>query len=126
MSPHIRYSSVVRRWFAHNALLTPANRLAEYILIAPTPDIRTVFVKIVVFFCHFAVNDEPLPGFDGSNLCEQVLLAALSLLKCEAAEHGKHLPHFFSMFITYANLGIQEKHQLLKVSYEDFHQFLFL
>lgn len=115
MSPHIRYSPAVRRWFAQNALLTPASRLGEYILMAPTPDIRTVFVKLVVYFCHFAIPDEPLPGFDGSNLCEQVLVAVLSLLKCEAAEHGKHLPQFFGLFISYAGLGIGEKHQLLKV-----------
>lgn len=116
MSPHIRHSAAVRRWFAENALLSPSSRLAEYILVASSPDIRTIFVKIVVFFCHFASKDDPLPNFDGSNLCEQVLIAVLSLLKCEAAEHGKHLPHFFSMFITYAGLGIQEKHQLLKVT----------
>lgn len=112
---HIRVSPNVRRWFAANVLLNPACRLGEYILVAPSPEVRTVFVKLVVFFCHFAINDEPLPNFDGTNLCEQVLIAVLSLLKSEVAEHGKHLPHYFSLFSMYAGLGIQEKHQLLKV-----------
>jgi Domain of unknown function (DUF3517) len=116
ISPHIRNSAVVRRWFAQNALLSPQNRLAEYILVASSLDIRAVFVKIIVFFCHFASQDEPLPNCDGSNLCEQVLLAVLKLLVCEAADYGKHLPHFFNLFVTYALLGVHERHQLLKVS----------
>jgi ubiquitin carboxyl-terminal hydrolase 9/24 len=115
ISPHIRHSAVVRRWFAQNALLSPQNRLAEYILVASSLDIRAVFVKIIVFFCHFASQDEPLPNCDGSNLCEQVLNAVLSLLICEAADYGKHLPHFFNLFVTYALLGVHERHQLLKV-----------
>lgn len=115
ISPHIRHSVLVRRWFAQNALLSPPNRLAEYILVASSLDIRTIFVKIVVFFCHFASQDEPLPNYDGSNLCEQVLLAVLKLLICEASDYGKHLPHFFSLFLTYAGLGVHERHQLLKV-----------
>jgi ubiquitin carboxyl-terminal hydrolase 9/24 len=117
ISPHIRHSAVVRRWFAQNSLLSPQNRLAEYILIASSIDIRAVFVKIIVFFCHFASQDEPLPNLDGSNLCEQVLLAVLQLLVCEAADYGKHLPHFFNLFVTYALLGVHERHQLLKVSF---------
>lgn len=106
----------MRSWFAQNALLNPPTRLAEYILIAPSPEVRAVFVKLVVFFCHFAINDDPIANFEGSNLCEQVLISVLSLLKGEVAEHGKHLPHYFSLFCMYAGLGLQEKHQLLKVS----------
>ncbi|GAB0088843.1 Probable ubiquitin carboxyl-terminal hydrolase FAF [Sergentomyia squamirostris] len=113
---HIRHSAVVRNWFAQNALLNPPTRLAEYILVAPSPEVRAVFVKLVVFFCHFAINDDPLPGFEGSNLCEQILINVLSLLKGEVAEHGKHLPHYFSLFCMYAGLGLQEKHQLLKLN----------
>lgn len=120
ISTHIRYSKLVRRWFAQNALLNPPERLAEYILIASPLDIRTVFVKIVVFFCHFASQDDPLPNYNGSNLCEQVLLQVLSLLVCDAQDYGKHLPHFFSLFLTYAGLGVQERHQLLKVKFVPF------
>lgn len=84
---------------------------------APSPDVRTVFVKLVVFFCHFAINDEPLIGYEGSNLCEQVLISVLRLLKSEAADYGKHLPHYFSLFSMYVGLGTREKQQLLKVIY---------
>lgn len=62
------------------------------------------------------MNDEPLPGYEGANLCEQILIAVLTLLKCEVSEHGKHLPHYFSLFSMYVGLGVKEKHQLLKVS----------
>lgn len=77
-----------------------------------------MFVKLVVFFCHFAINDKPLPEHEGSNLCEQVLIAVLNLLKSEVVENGKHLPHYFSLFSMYAGLGTQEKHQLLKVIFK--------
>uniref|UniRef100_A0A1A9ZPQ2 ubiquitinyl hydrolase 1 n=1 Tax=Glossina pallidipes TaxID=7398 RepID=A0A1A9ZPQ2_GLOPL len=116
LSHHIRFSSTIRKWFASNALLSPPSRLGEYILMAPSPEVRTVFVKLVVFFCHFAINDEPLPGYDGSNLCEQILISVLKLLKCEVADHGKHLPHYFSLFSMYVGLGIHERQQLLKLN----------
>lgn len=105
----------MRKWFASNALLNPPSRLGEYILMAPSPEVRTVFVKLVVFFCHFAINDEPINNLEGSNLCEQILVSVLRLLKCEVADHGKHLPHYFSLFSMYVGLGLQEKQQLLKV-----------
>lgn len=106
----------MRKWFANHALLSPPSRLGEYILMAPSPEVRTVFVKLVVFFCHFAINDEPLAGYDGANLCEQVLISVLRLLKSEAADYGKHLPHYFSLFSMYVGLGTREKQQLLRVS----------
>ncbi|EDV30356.1 uncharacterized protein Dana_GF22987, isoform A [Drosophila ananassae] len=116
LSHHIRSSALVRKWFANHALLSPPSRLGEYILMAPSPEVRTVFVKLVVFFCHFAIHDEPLPGFDGANLCEQVLISVLRLLKSEAADYGKHLPHYFSLFSMYVGLGTREKQQLLKLN----------
>ncbi|XP_037946182.1 probable ubiquitin carboxyl-terminal hydrolase FAF isoform X2 [Teleopsis dalmanni] len=116
LSHHIRYSSTVRKWFAQNALLNPPTRLGEYILTAPSPEVRTIFIKLVVFFCHFAITDDPIPNYEGKNLCEQVIISVLRLLKCEVADHGKHLPHYFSLFSMYAGLGIQEKQQLLKLN----------
>ncbi|XP_075145926.1 ubiquitin carboxyl-terminal hydrolase-like faf isoform X2 [Haematobia irritans] len=116
LSHHIRFSSTVRKWFASNGLLNPPTRLGEYILIAPSPEVRTVIVKLVVFFCHFAINDEPLAGYEGNNLCEQILISVLKLLKCEVADYGKHLPHYFSLFSMYVGLGIHEKQQLLKLN----------
>ncbi|XP_037709570.1 probable ubiquitin carboxyl-terminal hydrolase FAF isoform X2 [Drosophila subpulchrella] len=116
LSHHIRSSALVRKWFANHALLSPPSRLGEYILMAPSPEVRTVFVKLVVFFCHFAINDEPLTGYDGANLCEQVLISVLRLLKSEAADYGKHLPHYFSLFSMYVGLGTREKQQLLRLN----------
>ncbi|XP_055852640.1 probable ubiquitin carboxyl-terminal hydrolase FAF isoform X2 [Episyrphus balteatus] len=116
LSLHLRHSPTVRRWFANNALLNPPGRLAEYILVAPSPEVRTVFVKLVVIFCHFAINDEPLPNIEGTSLCEQILISVLKLLKCEVADHGKHLPHYFSLFNMYAGLGNKEKLHLLKLN----------
>lgn len=115
MSQHIRISAAVRQWFAANVLLNPPTRLSEYILVAPSPEIRSMFGKLVVFFCHCAPNDDPLPGYEGSNLCEQVLIAVLSLLKGEVADNGKHLPQYFNLFSLYASLGLHEKQQLIKV-----------
>ncbi|XP_068152261.1 probable ubiquitin carboxyl-terminal hydrolase FAF isoform X1 [Drosophila tropicalis] len=116
LSHHIRSSALVRKWFANHALLSPPSRLGEYILMAPSPEVRTVFVKLVVFFCHFAINDESLPGYEGSNLCEQVLISVLRLLRSDAADYGKHLPHYFSLFSMYVGLGLREKQQLLKLN----------
>lgn len=116
LSLHLRHSSAVRRWFANNALLNPPGRLVEYILIAPSPEVRTVFVKLVVIFCHFAINDEPLPNIEGTSLCEQILIGVLKLLKCEVADYGKHLPHYFSLFNMYAGLGKKEKIHLLRLN----------
>jgi len=99
LSHHIRSSALVRKWFANHALLSPPSRLGEYILMAPSPEVRTVFVKLVVFFCHFAINDEPLTGYDGANLCEQVLISVLRLLKSEAADlvSGRISSEFFTL-----------------------------
>lgn len=116
LTSHIRYSSIVRRWFAQHTLLNPPTRLGEYILVAPAPEVRAVFVKLVVFFCHFALHDDPIPGFEGTNLCEQILISVLKLLNSEVSEHGKHLPHYFTLFSMYAGLGVAEKHQLIKLN----------
>lgn len=115
---HIRHSALVRRWFAEHTLLNPSTRLGEYILIAPSPELRNVFVKLIVCFCHFSINDEPIDDLHlgGDNLCEQILMCALHLLKTDVPDHGKHLTQYFTLFSTYAGLGIQQKHQLLKLS----------
>ena len=49
-----------------------------------------------------------------NTLADHLLQTVLSLLFTEAAEHGRHLPQFFSMFVMYASLGVAEKTQLLK------------
>ncbi|XP_058466294.1 probable ubiquitin carboxyl-terminal hydrolase FAF isoform X4 [Malaya genurostris] len=113
---HLRISAVVRKWFSENILLNPPTRLSEYLLAAPSPEIRSVFGKLVVFFCHCAANDEPIQGYEGSNLSEQILIAALSLLKGDVADFGKNLPQYFNLFSLYASLGVQEKLQLIRLN----------
>lgn len=115
LSLHIRQSAEVRRWFAENVLLNPPARLAEYILVAPSQEVRQVFVKFVALCCIFAGQDLPLMWHEGDNLCEQILISVLHLLKTDVADHGKHLPHYFQLFSMFAMTGLQQKHQLLKV-----------
>lgn len=74
-----------------------------------------VFVKLVTVTCLFAGNDEPINGYEGDNLCEQILKCALALLKNDVAEHGKHLGQYFTLFSLYAGTGPVQKQQLLKV-----------
>ncbi|XP_050076338.1 probable ubiquitin carboxyl-terminal hydrolase FAF [Anopheles maculipalpis] len=106
----------IRKWFAENVLLDSPGRLCEYLLAAPLPEIRSCFAKLIVSFCHYSAEDEPVACFEGSNLCEQVLIAVLGLLKSDVPEHGKHLPHYFSLFSMYAGLGYREECQLIKLN----------
>lgn len=118
LSLHLRHSAMVRRWFSENALLSVSGRLAEYILIAPTPELRSMFVKLIVFLCHFAMNDEPLQGTQttqAESLCEQILLHVLYLLKTDVPDNGKHLTQYFTLFTMFAGMNVQQKQQLLKV-----------
>lgn len=112
----IRFSKPARRWFAQNALLSPPGRLCEYILLASSPEVRTAFVKLVGFTCHCAIDDEPVPGYEGSNLAEQILIKVLALLKVEVPENGKHLPHYFSIFyLMCSGTELKDKQLLIKV-----------
>lgn len=110
---------MVRRWFSEHALLSVPGRLAEYILVAPTPELRSMFVKLIVFLCHFAMNDEPLQSIPtpADSLCEQILFHVLYLLRTDVPENGKHLAQYFTLFTMYAGLNVQQKQQLLKVFY---------
>lgn len=118
LSLHLRHSAMVRRWFSENALLSVPGRLAEYILVAPTPELRSMFVKMIVFLCHFAMTDEPIQNVQptADSLCEQILLHILYLLKTDVPDNGKHLTQYFTMFTMYAGMNVQQKQQLLKVT----------
>lgn len=49
-------------------------------------------------------------------LSDHLIINVLSLLQKEVGEHtNRHLPHYFSFFYMYCNLGLAEKLQLLKV-----------
>lgn len=50
-----------------------------------------------------------------ATLSDQLLHAVLSLLHHEIADQGRHSPHYFTLFHTYASLGLAAKAQLLKV-----------
>lgn len=118
---------MVRRWFAEHGLLSVPGRLSEYILVAPTPELRTMFVKLIVFVCHFAINDEPLQSIQiqADSLCEQILLHVLYLLKSDVPDNGKHLAQYFALFTMYASLNVQQKQQLLKVNTKHRHNIPF-
>ncbi|XP_063973678.1 probable ubiquitin carboxyl-terminal hydrolase FAF-X isoform X2 [Diachasmimorpha longicaudata] len=123
---HLRNSKAVRSWFAHNILFNHPHRFCEYLLSCPSTEVRSAFLKILVFLAHFSLQDGPcaLPSLNApsilldptATLSDHLLHAVLSLLHREISDHGKHLPHYFSLFHSYATLGLPEKQQLLKLN----------
>ncbi|KAG8450507.1 hypothetical protein GDO86_002966 [Hymenochirus boettgeri] len=123
----LRHSKNVRFWFAHGVLFAYPNRFSEYLLECPSAEVRGAFAKIIVFIAHFSLQDGPCtltfasPGpssqtYDNLSLSDQLLRAVLNLLRREVSEHGRHLQQYFNLFVMYANLGMQEKTQLLKLN----------
>lgn len=128
LTPHLRYSRQVRLWFCQNMLFAQPTRFCEYILECPSAEVRTAFVRIIVFVAHFSLNDGPCPSPQflkqisnqldsaGNTLSDHLLQTVLALLTMEASEHGRHLPQYFTLFVMYASLGVQEKSQLLRLN----------
>ncbi|KAJ8282529.1 hypothetical protein COCON_G00050480 [Conger conger] len=126
----LRHSKNVRYWFAHNVLFAHVNRFSEYLLECPSAEVRGAFAKLVVFLAHFSLQDgpcpspiaspgpstQPQPACDNLSLSDHLLRAVLNLLRREVSEHGRHLQQYFNLFVMYANLGVPEKTQLLKLS----------
>nr|XP_033805269.1 probable ubiquitin carboxyl-terminal hydrolase FAF-X isoform X2 [Geotrypetes seraphini] len=123
----LRHSKNVRCWFAHNVLFAYANRFSEYLLECPSAEVRGAFAKLIVFIAHFSLQDGPCsspftsPGpssqaYDNLSLSDHLLRAVLNLLRREVSEHGRHLQQYFNLFVMYANLGVSEKTQLLKLN----------
>ncbi|XP_078265311.1 ubiquitin carboxyl-terminal hydrolase 9X isoform X2 [Rhinoraja longicauda] len=123
----LRHSKNVRCWFAHNVLFAYPNRFSEYLLECPSTEVRSAFAKLVVFLAHFSLQDGPCPSpftspgpstqaFDNLSLSDHLLRAVLNLLRREVSEHGRHLTQYFNLFVMYANLGVAEKTQLLKLN----------
>nr|CAD7574966.1 unnamed protein product [Timema californicum] len=112
---HLRSSKSVRSWFAHNMLFKHPHRFCEYLLMCPSTEVRSAFMKIIVFLAHFSLQDVILLD-PHATLSDHLLHAVLLLLHKEVADHGRHLPHFFTLFHMYASLGINEKTQLLKLN----------
>ncbi|XP_023806296.1 probable ubiquitin carboxyl-terminal hydrolase FAF-X isoform X4 [Oryzias latipes] len=123
----LRHSKNVRYWFAHNVLFAYPNRFSEYLLECPSAEVRGAFAKLIVFIAHFSLQDGPCPsptaspgpsaqGCDNLSLSDHLLRAVLNLLRREVSEHGRHLQQYFNLFVMYANLGLAEKSQLLKLN----------
>ncbi|XP_074179594.1 ubiquitin carboxyl-terminal hydrolase 9X-like isoform X3 [Rhinolophus sinicus] len=123
----LRHSKNVRFWFAHNVLFNVSNRFSEYLLECPTAEVRGAFAKLIVFIAHFSLQDGPCPSSfvspgpatqscDNLSLSDHLLRAVLNLLRREVSEHGRHLQQYFNLFVMYANLGMAEKTQLLKLN----------
>ncbi|XP_032888976.1 probable ubiquitin carboxyl-terminal hydrolase FAF-X isoform X5 [Amblyraja radiata] len=123
----LRHSKNVRCWFAHNVLFAYPNRFSEYLLECPSTEVRSAFAKLIVFLAHFSLQDGPCPSpftspgpstqaFDNLSLSDHLLRAVLNLLRREVSEHGRHLTQYFNLFVMYANLGMAEKTQLLKLN----------
>ncbi|KAL8190418.1 UNVERIFIED_CONTAM: putative ubiquitin carboxyl-terminal hydrolase FAF-X, partial [Gekko kuhli] len=123
----LRHSKNVRFWFAHNVLFNVSNRFSEYLLECPSAEVRGAFAKLIVFIAHFSLQDGPCPSpfaspgpssqaYDNLSLSDHLLRAVLNLLRREVSEHGRHLQQYFNLFVMYANLGVAEKTQLLKLN----------
>uniref|UniRef100_A0A4W3I560 ubiquitinyl hydrolase 1 n=1 Tax=Callorhinchus milii TaxID=7868 RepID=A0A4W3I560_CALMI len=123
----LRHSKNVRYWFAHNVLFAHPNRFSEYLLECPSTEVRSAFAKLIVFIAHFSLQDGPCPSpfaspgpssqaYDNLSLSDHLLRAVLNLLRREVSEHGRHLTQYFNLFVMYANLGVAEKTQLLKLN----------
>ncbi|XP_050309267.1 probable ubiquitin carboxyl-terminal hydrolase FAF-X isoform X2 [Anthonomus grandis grandis] len=120
---HLRSSPTIRQWFGINILFNHMGRFCEYLLSCPSNEVRTAFIKIVVLLAHFSIKDPPCPCPPGINnpdpnatLSDHVIGSLLALLQREVSEHGRHLPQYCSVFHMYANQGIHEKAQLLRLN----------
>ena len=56
MTSHLRVSKRVRAWFCQKVLFDHPTRFCEYILECPTPEVRTAFVRLIVFIAHFSLG----------------------------------------------------------------------
>ncbi|XP_059175144.1 probable ubiquitin carboxyl-terminal hydrolase FAF-X isoform X4 [Physella acuta] len=131
---HLRTSKNVRSWFALHVLFKNSNILTEYLLECPSSEVRVTFVKVFVILTNLTLNDGPCPPAIASlsaantqldpsaTLSDHLLVAALSLLKKDISEHGRHLQQYFHLFLMYLNmnpnnpeLNLKIKLQLLKL-----------
>ena len=131
LTNYLRFSKKVRSWFCQKVLFETPSRFCEYILECPTAEVRTAFVRIIVFIAHFSLNDGPvpppaflqrhqqkqgLPALPSASLSDHLLQTILALLCMEVSDHGRHLSQYFQLFVMYAGLGSPEKSQLLKLN----------
>ncbi|KAK3714003.1 hypothetical protein RRG08_009701 [Elysia crispata] len=123
---HLRTSKRVRAWFAQNIVFKNPNILTEYLLECPASEVRQTFAKIFVILANQTLNDGPCPLPLVSNstnalldpnasLSDHLLVAALSLLKKDISEHGRHLQQYFHLFLMYLNLNPNNPEMNLKI-----------
>ena len=56
LTSHMKTSKKVRAWFCHKVLFEHPTRFCEYILECPTAEVRTAFVRLIVFIAHFSLG----------------------------------------------------------------------
>lgn len=55
----LRVSKQARLWFGQRVLLDHPQRFCEYLLQCPSAEVRSAFVKILVFLAHLSLSDGP-------------------------------------------------------------------
>ncbi|KAK3589909.1 hypothetical protein CHS0354_034922 [Potamilus streckersoni] len=125
---HLRLNKNIRGWFMHNSLFPYPNRFSKYLLECPISEVRSAFCKIIVCLAHYSLQDGPaspplIPGLYADQVADpsvsqsdHLLMTVLQLLKKEVSDHGRNLQQYFHLFLMYANLGLPERSQLLKLN----------
>ncbi|BFZ00611.1 hypothetical protein BsWGS_03650 [Bradybaena similaris] len=123
---HLRTSKNVRSWFALNVIFKNANILTEYLLECPSSEVRATFVKIFVILTSLTLGDGPCPPLPlsantqydpNATLSDHLLVAALSLLKKDISEHGRHLQQYFHLFHLYLNMNPNNPEVNMKIDF---------
>ena len=132
----LKVSKQARLWFGQRVLLDHPQRFCEYLLQCPSAEVRSAFVKILVFLAHLSLSDGPCeiptvaaPGVlsipnsaimlqpvGELTLADHIFQAVLNLLSKEVADYGRHLSQYFNLFLVYASLGPPEKAHLLRLN----------
>lgn len=133
----LRVSKQARLWFGQRVFLDHPQRFCEYLLQCPSAEVRSAFVKILVFLAHISLSDGPceITPPDGVTspalsipsgpvttlsgeltLADHIFQAVLNLLSKEVADYGRHLSQYFNLFLVYASLGPSEKAHLLRLN----------
>ena len=138
----LRASKKARVWFGQHVLLDHPQRFCEYLLQCPSAEVRSAFVKILVFLAHMSLSDGPCmftinsstnlanvntsnpnaantalgPSVNETTLADHIFQMVLALLSKEVADYGRHLSQYFNLFLVYASLGPAEKAHLLRLN----------
>lgn len=114
-------SSEVRSFFIKLIAYLAHYSLQDDAILIPAITSSNIFILFNNYFFKYLTNIILLIFVDSlldttASLSDHLIIAVLSLLQKEVAEHtNRHLPHYFSFFCMYCNLGMAEKQQLLKV-----------